>query len=177
VAGDADLIELVELYEQSFEEAQSPLVREMDARGGVEAAPRLARSEDPRARLSAARLMHLLPDEEHVAAQGGRLGKEAAAAKRRYRVIAFYGCSTNSYDSALRDTNGFGTREADILVTNRLTRAGAEISAFLAFLDGIVNQGSAERMLGGLNAAMRADEARFAGNPWQFTGLRDNPRR
>jgi hypothetical protein len=68
VAGDADLIELVSRYEQSFEEARSPLVREMEARGGIEAAPRLARSEDPRARRAAARLMHLLPDEGHVVA-------------------------------------------------------------------------------------------------------------
>jgi hypothetical protein len=68
VTDDAGLIELVEIYEQSFEEAQSPLVREMEARGGVEAAPRLARSEVARTRLVAARLMQLLPDEGHVAA-------------------------------------------------------------------------------------------------------------
>jgi hypothetical protein len=65
---DAGLIELVETYEQSFEEAQSPLVREMESEGGVEAAPRLARSADAGERLVAARLMHLLPDERHVAA-------------------------------------------------------------------------------------------------------------
>jgi hypothetical protein len=110
--------------------------------------------------------------------EGGRLATAAAAnPQRRYRVVAFYGCSTNSYDTALRNTEGFGTREADILVTSRTTRAGAEISGFLAFLDGIAGQSSAERMLGGLNQAMRRDEAGFAGNPWQFTGIRDNPRR
>jgi hypothetical protein len=65
---DAGLIDLVATYEQSFEEGQSPLVREMDAGGGVEAAPRLAGSEEPRIRLVAARLMQLLPDEGHVAA-------------------------------------------------------------------------------------------------------------
>ena len=65
---DDALIALVERYEQSHEEGQSPLVREMEAGGGVEAAPRLARSGDARARLAAARLMHLLPDEGHVAA-------------------------------------------------------------------------------------------------------------
>jgi hypothetical protein len=65
---DADLIELVQTYEQSFEEGQSPLVRQMAAGGGVEAAPRLAGSDDPADRLVAARLMHLLPDERHVAA-------------------------------------------------------------------------------------------------------------
>jgi hypothetical protein len=108
----------------------------------------------------------------------GRLAEEAAVnTQRRYRVVAFYGCSTNSYDTALRNTAGFGTREADVLVTNRTTRSGAEVSAFLAFIDGIVNQGSAERMLGSMNQAMRRDESRFTSDPWQFTGLRDNPRR
>jgi hypothetical protein len=68
VDDDAALIELVDTYEQSFDEGQAPLVREMEARGGVEAAPRLARSGDTRARLAATRLMHLLPDEGHVAA-------------------------------------------------------------------------------------------------------------
>ena len=110
--------------------------------------------------------------------EGGQLAEGAAAnTQRRYRVVAFYGCSTNSYDTALRNTEGFGTREADVLVTNRTTRQGAEISAFLAFLDGIVNQSSAERLLGGLNRAMRQDEAQFSSEPWQFTGIRDNPRR
>jgi hypothetical protein len=65
---DAALLELVDTYEHSFDEGRSPLVREMAAGGGVEAAPRLARSDDPGVRLAAARLMHLLPDERHVAA-------------------------------------------------------------------------------------------------------------
>ena len=65
---DAGLVELVETYERSFDEGQSPLVREIAAQGGVEAAPRLARSDDPAVRLAAARIMHLLPDERHVAA-------------------------------------------------------------------------------------------------------------
>ena len=57
--------------------------------------------------------------------EGGQLAEGAAAnPQRRYRVVAFYGCSTNSYDTALRNTEGFGTREADILVTNRTTSEG-----------------------------------------------------
>ena len=45
----------------------------------------------------------------------------------------------------------------------------------MAFLDGFVNQRSAEQMLGGLNTAMRKNEHGFSGNPWVFTGLKDNP--
>ena len=128
-----------------------------------------------------ARLIQWALEQTDTAVQtgaGGQLATEAAAnPQRRYRVVAFYGCSTNSYDTALRNTEGFGTREADVLVTNRTTSAGAELPAFLAFLDGIVGQSSAERMLGSMNQAMRADEARFSTNPWQFTGVGDNPRR
>ncbi len=110
--------------------------------------------------------------------EGGQLAEGAAAnPQRRYRVVAFYGCSTNSYDTALRNTEGFGTREADILVTNRTTSMGAEVPAFLAFLDGIVGQASAERMLGSMNKTMREGENRYSTDPWRFTGLRDNPRR
>jgi len=45
----------------------------------------------------------------------------------------------------------------------------------MSFLDGMVNQSSAEKMLGGVNKAMREHENRFTGDPWQFTGTGDNP--
>jgi hypothetical protein len=77
----------------------------------------------------------------------------------------------------MRSTGGFGTKEADLLLTNRVTRGGADVAAFMAFLDGFVNQGSAETLLGSMNTAMAKHENRFAGNPWEFTGLRDNPGR
>ena len=63
------------------------------------------------------------------------------------------------------------------MVTNRTTSGGAEVSAFLAFLDGIVGQTSAERMLGSMNRAMSAGETGYSTPPWRFTGLGDNPRR
>jgi hypothetical protein len=64
----ARLVELVDAYEHSFDEGQPAIVREITAEGGVEAAPRLAGSDDRATRLAAARVMHLLPDEGHVAA-------------------------------------------------------------------------------------------------------------
>ncbi len=105
----------------------------------------------------------------------GQLAEDAAKGSQRYRVLAFYGCSTNSYDKELRATEGFNTKQADILVTNRVTRGGADVAAFMSFLDGLVNQSSAEKMLSGVNKAMRENEHGFAGDPWQFTGTRDNP--
>ena len=108
---------------------------------------------------------------------GGALEAGASSSAQRYRVLAFYGCSTNSYDTALRDTQGFGTREADILATNRVTGGGADVAAFMSFLDSMVSQSSAERMLRGVNAAMRSSEHGFRGDPWEFSGIRDNPGR
>ena len=108
---------------------------------------------------------------------GGALESGASTSAQRYRVLAFYGCSTNSYDTALRDTQGFGTREADILATNRVTGGGADVQAFMSFLDSMVSQSSAERMLRGVNAAMRSSEHGFRGDPWEFSGIRDNPGR
>ena len=85
---DAALIELVDAYEHSFDEGQSPLVREMAAGGGVEAAPRLARSDDAATRLAAARLMHLLPDERHVAALEPLIGDpDPAVAGLAWRAL------------------------------------------------------------------------------------------
>jgi hypothetical protein len=105
----------------------------------------------------------------------GQLAEDVAKSPQRYRVLAFYGCSTNSYDKELRATEGFSTKQADILLTNRVTRGGADVAAFMAFLDGFVNQSSAEKMLGGVNKAMREHEHHFAGDPWVFTGTGDNP--
>ena len=45
----------------------------------------------------------------------GQLGEEAKKGPQKYRVMAFYGCETNSYDAALRKTEGFGTKQADLL--------------------------------------------------------------
>ena len=70
----------------------------------------------------------------------GQLAEDAAKSPQRYRVLAFYGCSTNSYDKELRATEGFNTKQADILVTNRVTRGGADVAAFMSFLDGLVSQ-------------------------------------
>ena len=82
--------------------------------------------------------------------------EDAAKGPQQYRVIAFYGCSTNSYDNALRNTEGFSTMNADLLLTNRVTRGGAEVAAFIAFLDSFVGQSSAEKMLGGVNTPCAA---------------------
>ena len=110
---------------------------------------------------------------------GGQLAEGAAAnPQRRYRVVAFYGCSTNSYDTALRNTEGFGTREADILVTNRTTSGGAEVA-------GLPRVPRRHRRPGLGRADAQQHEHRrcaptrrtSATDPWQFTGTGDNPRR
>jgi HEAT repeat protein len=65
---DAALVALVEDLDRADDELRGRLSRELEARGALDAAGRLARSEDDRSRRAAARIAHLLPDERHVAA-------------------------------------------------------------------------------------------------------------
>ncbi len=60
--------DLVTAYDRPVEMGKGALLREMAARGGGAEARRLAESEDPGERRVAARLMHLLPETEHLAA-------------------------------------------------------------------------------------------------------------
>jgi hypothetical protein len=105
----------------------------------------------------------------------GELGTRAAGSAQRYRVLAFYGCSTSAYQTALRDTQGFGTREADVLLTHRTVGGGADVTAFMSFLDGIIGRTSAESILRGVNTAMREREHGYTTAPFSFSGTSDNP--
>lgn len=64
---DAGLVALVEELGRADDQQRGQLARELEARGAVEAAGRLASSADDGSRRAAARIMHLLPDERHVA--------------------------------------------------------------------------------------------------------------
>jgi hypothetical protein len=82
----APLLELVERYDRHPEQRRTPLIDELQALGAVEAAAGLARSDDATERHAAARIMHLLPDEAHVAPLGALVHdadpRVAAAARR-----------------------------------------------------------------------------------------------
>jgi len=111
----------------------------------------------------------------------GRLGAEAAQAQtdrqRRYRVMVFDGCRTQDYEQHIRSTPGFDTRSADMIETNRETGFYAEAEAFMAFLEAIVGQQSAEEVVHGMNREMRAHEEGYEGAPFKGTGFGDNPSR
>jgi len=62
------LADLVARYDQPVELGKTALLQEMEARDGAAEARRLAASEDPAERRVAARLMHLLPEPEHLQA-------------------------------------------------------------------------------------------------------------
>lgn len=64
---DAALVALVDDLDRADDELRGRLARELEARGALDAAGRLARSQDDGARRAAARIAHLLPDERHVA--------------------------------------------------------------------------------------------------------------
>jgi hypothetical protein len=68
-AGDrAALSDLVAAYDQPVEGGRGPLLQAMDELGGGAEARRLAESADAADRRVAARLMHLLPEPEHLPA-------------------------------------------------------------------------------------------------------------
>jgi hypothetical protein len=83
------LAELVEVYDQPVERSRAPLLEEMEALRGGEHARRLAESADPEDRRVAARLMHLLPEPEHLEALERLVAdpdpRVAAAARRALR--------------------------------------------------------------------------------------------
>jgi hypothetical protein len=62
------LAELVAAYDRRIEAGRAALLEEMEALGGGAEARRLADSSDAGERRLAARLMHLLPEPDHVAA-------------------------------------------------------------------------------------------------------------
>src|SRR5262249_49343752 len=116
---------------------------------------------------------------------GGRLELATAASSHRYRVLVFDGCRSQDYDRSLRNTGGFGTREADIIETTRTIGFTREISkpervevqAFNAFLSDLMDQDSGERIAKDMGAQMKEFEAQYKGDPYTFSGLGDNPLR
>jgi hypothetical protein len=116
---------------------------------------------------------------------GGQLEQATAASSHRYRVIVFHGCRTQDYDRSLRATSGFGTREADIIETNRPVHfiadaahaGGVEVQPFMAFLRDLMAQDSGEKIVRDMGAVMQANEPSYTGNPYLFSGLGDNPLR
>jgi hypothetical protein len=108
---------------------------------------------------------------------GGALEAGAAAGGHRYRVMIFDGCRTQDYDRSFRGTAGFGSRDADIIETTRTTGFKGEISTFVAFLQGVMNQSSAEAIIRAMDAQMRLHEEGYAGGPYTFAGIGDNPGR
>src|SRR4051812_30926629 len=62
----SSLADLVAAYDRPVELGKGSLLVQMEALGGGAEARRLAESPDPAERRLAARLMHLLPEPEHV---------------------------------------------------------------------------------------------------------------
>jgi hypothetical protein len=108
----------------------------------------------------------------------GKLAEDAAAnPDRKYRVAVFDGCNTRDYERAIRKTPGFDTRSADIIGTKRTVGFGAEVEAFVAFLDGLVGQHSPAEVIKGMNEEMKEHEGGYSGAPFEGSGFADNPSR
>jgi hypothetical protein len=108
----------------------------------------------------------------------GELATDAGAhPDRKYRVLVFDGCNTRDYERAIRKTPGFDTRSADIIGTTRSVGFGAEVEAFMAFLDGIVGVQSPAEIVKGMNQQMKEHESDYSGAPFKGGGFEDNPSR
>lgn len=127
------------------------------------------------------KLINWAMDQTGTTAQTGRdggLADAAAQTDRRYRVLVFDGCRTRDYERSIRTTPGFDTRSADIIQTTRTVGFGAEAEAFMAFLDGLVGQQSAEEVVRGMNEQMAGHEQGHSGTPpFAGSGFGDNPSR
>ena len=117
---------------------------------------------------------------------GGRLEKAAAGSSQGYRVLIFDGCRSQDYDRSVRATQGFGTRDADIIESVRTVgftkdaktqTSRVEIETFLAFLRDVMTQTSGETIVRDMNAQMKALEQGYTSDPYAFSGLGDNPSR
>ncbi|MGH3768747.1 MAG: hypothetical protein ACRDS0_15205 [Pseudonocardiaceae bacterium] len=128
-----------------------------------------------------AKLIHWAMDQTGTAVETGRGGAlDAAAAshpEHKYRVLVFDGCRTQDYETSIRATPGFSTRSTDIIGARREVGFGAEVEAFVAFLDGIVGQQSPEEVAKGMNEEMKSHEGGYSGAPFKGSGLEDNPSR
>ena len=113
--------------------------------------------------------------EPATGADGVLADAAAATPDRRYRVLVFDGCNTRDYERAIRRTPGFDTRSADIIGTTRSVGFGAEVEAFMAFLDGIVGEQSPAEVVRGMNEEMRQHESDYSGSPFRGGGFEDNP--
>jgi hypothetical protein len=115
---------------------------------------------------------------EPATGKEGELGTDATAhPDRKYRVLVFDGCNTRDYERAIRKTPGFDTRSADIIGTTRSVGFGAEVEAFMAFLDGIVGVQSPAEIVKGMNEQMKEHESDYSGAPFKGGGFEDNPSR
>ena len=92
-------------------------------------------------------------------------------------MLVFEACRTGEYESALRSTQGFSSKDMDLIGTNRSIGFLAETAAFMAFLDGVIAQKSSQGVVRAMNKEMAEHETGHTTAPFVSTGLGDNPRR
>jgi hypothetical protein len=128
-----------------------------------------------------ANLIHWAMDRSGTKAEtgtGGRLEKETTAhPERKYRLLVFEACRTGEYEKALRSTQGFSSKDTDLIGTKRSIGFLAETAAFMAFLDGVIAQKASAGVVRDMNKQMAEHEAHYTTDPFVATGMGDNPRR
>lgn len=111
--------------------------------------------------------------------KGGNLatGKNGDLAKRdaerKYNLWVFDGCRTQDYVKSIRDTPERDTKKTDIIATQRITYWNDKAQVLASFLDSIIAQQSAEKLVGGMEAGNVTGEEK--GRAMKGDGFADNP--
>jgi hypothetical protein len=121
-------------------------------------------------------------NEGHITAatgEGGDLATEAAAhPERRYRVVVFDGCRTRDYETALRSTPGFDRSTTHSITTTRTVFGNDDAATLATFLDSIIQQHSAERIVRDLDdaqATIRSEDHVSPRGTFSSSGTRYDP--
>ena len=109
----------------------------------------------------------------------GKTGSLAAAAAanpdHKYHVDVFDGCRTRDYETSIHGTPGQDAGSTDIIQTKRTVGFLAEAATFAAFLDSIVGQHSAEKVVKDMNNALKDHESNYRGEAFEASGKTYDP--
>lgn len=115
-----------------------------------------------------------------VTGKGGELDQaqekqQQEEKERQYRLMVFDGCRTQDYNTAIRGTPGMDAQGADVLNTKRTLNWGDEAKTLAVFLESVLGQQSADKIVKDMDAQQSSSDGSGVGNAYQGSGLEDNP--
>jgi Domain of unknown function (DUF4157) len=106
----------------------------------------------------------------------GTTGELNQSTPRKYRIWVFNGCRTEDYVRSIRSTPALDPKSTDLMVTTRITYWSDYGNTMMAFLDSVLKQQSAEKVIKEMDATHVTDRpAGEKGLAVRAEGLSDNP--